>query len=320
MLMWPAIIGAVGGIASGLINNGYSQANAAQSFQNQKELMRLQNQYSRQNWALENAYNTPKAQMERLRSAGLNPNLIYGNGASGLQSGSVSSPTAPSAPMAQTVPFENPMSSAVEAAQGIAAAKKVKSEGIARDIENQYLEKRLQNDLNQQLETLGLTQDQRKQIQAMIPNISKQGALLEEEANALRTRVGYEEIDRYIAAANAVTQRMATKNKIDDDTATRTARIFSLMAKGRMDDAQAYIVGLFKDPKKFKSFVTDWGQMLKDVWNELTKDGEDSEGHSTISPFNKNPKSKTAKAARSFFMAADDWMSEWLGTPQPWKK
>ena len=318
--MWPAIIGAVGGIASGLINNGYSQANAAQAFQNQKELMRIQNQYSRENWALENAYNTPKAQMDRLRAAGLNPNLVYGNGASGLQSGSISSPAAPSAPMASTVPFENPISSAVEAAQGIAAAKKVKSETVARDIENQYLEKRLQNDLNQQLETLGLTQDQRNEIQARIPNISKQGALLEEEANALRTRVGYEEIDRYIASANAVTQRMATQNKIDDDTATRTARIFSLMAKGRMDDAQAYLVGLFKNPKKFKQFVTDWKDMLVEVWNDVASSGKDSEGHSTISPFNKSPNSKTAKVARSFFMQADDWISEWLGTPQPWKK
>jgi hypothetical protein len=32
-------------------------------------------------WNMQNEYNTPQAQMERLRSAGLNPNLIYGKGA-----------------------------------------------------------------------------------------------------------------------------------------------------------------------------------------------------------------------------------------------
>lgn len=31
-------------------------------------------------WAMQNAYNHPSAQMARLREAGLNPNLVYGNG------------------------------------------------------------------------------------------------------------------------------------------------------------------------------------------------------------------------------------------------
>lgn len=31
-------------------------------------------------WHAQNAYNAPAAQMERLRAAGLNPNLVYGNG------------------------------------------------------------------------------------------------------------------------------------------------------------------------------------------------------------------------------------------------
>lgn len=32
-------------------------------------------------WEMTNAYNDPSAQMERLQNAGLNPNLVYGNGA-----------------------------------------------------------------------------------------------------------------------------------------------------------------------------------------------------------------------------------------------
>ncbi|MEM3753867.1 MAG: hypothetical protein QW778_04690 [Candidatus Micrarchaeaceae archaeon] len=34
-------------------------------------------------WNLQNAYNLPEAQMERFKQAGLNPNLIYGQGTSG---------------------------------------------------------------------------------------------------------------------------------------------------------------------------------------------------------------------------------------------
>ncbi len=41
-------------------------------------------------WDKTNAYNDPKAQMERLRAAGLNPNLVYG-GSSGQTAGTASS-------------------------------------------------------------------------------------------------------------------------------------------------------------------------------------------------------------------------------------
>lgn len=39
-------------------------------------------------WNLQNAYNTPSAQMSRLRQAGLNPNLVYGSGVTGNNAGS----------------------------------------------------------------------------------------------------------------------------------------------------------------------------------------------------------------------------------------
>ena len=44
---------------------------------------RRQNLANKQNvefWNMQNAYNTPKQQMARLKDAGLNPNLIYGSG------------------------------------------------------------------------------------------------------------------------------------------------------------------------------------------------------------------------------------------------
>lgn len=46
--------------------------------------------YTKQYFDYQAAYNTPAAQMERLREAGLNPNLVYGNGAMAMQSGAAS--------------------------------------------------------------------------------------------------------------------------------------------------------------------------------------------------------------------------------------
>lgn len=41
------------------------------------DAQRKANELNRQNWEMQNAYNTPEAQMARFEAAGLNPNLIY---------------------------------------------------------------------------------------------------------------------------------------------------------------------------------------------------------------------------------------------------
>lgn len=60
------------------------------SYKYTKRLMNFQNDLNKENWALQNAYNTPKAQMERFASAGLNPNLIYGQSNTAGDVGNVS--------------------------------------------------------------------------------------------------------------------------------------------------------------------------------------------------------------------------------------
>lgn len=52
----------------------------------QKKLAQQQNQYNLEMWNLQNEYNSPQAQMQRFAEAGLNPNLIYGQGTSGNSS------------------------------------------------------------------------------------------------------------------------------------------------------------------------------------------------------------------------------------------
>lgn len=68
-------LGIGGNIASTLLSN---EAN--------KSLMRERNQMAIEQWQRENEYNLPKNQVERLLAAGLNPALMYENGASGLVS------------------------------------------------------------------------------------------------------------------------------------------------------------------------------------------------------------------------------------------
>lgn len=78
---WGQYAGAAANIIGGVANI------VGQNKMNKKQREFTERMYERQrldnylNWRLQNEYNAPTAQMERLKAAGLNPNLIYGSGA-----------------------------------------------------------------------------------------------------------------------------------------------------------------------------------------------------------------------------------------------
>lgn len=81
----PASIAAIASAASAIGQNG---ANAyAQGRMNKKMRKWNEKMYERQradsllDYNMQNEYNSPQSQMERLRKAGLNPNMVYNNGA-----------------------------------------------------------------------------------------------------------------------------------------------------------------------------------------------------------------------------------------------
>ena len=76
------ITGGAGLLGTG-INAGATAIRNRKQLGYQKELAAYTNEMNLENWKLQNAYNSPKAQMERYREAGLNPNLIYGQGTPG---------------------------------------------------------------------------------------------------------------------------------------------------------------------------------------------------------------------------------------------
>lgn len=64
-----AVIGAGASLIGGVFGN-----------RSRKREAERQRQFSESMWNKQNAYNTPKMQMERLKAAGLNPALMYGQG------------------------------------------------------------------------------------------------------------------------------------------------------------------------------------------------------------------------------------------------
>lgn len=100
-----AIISALGSIGGSLINsNSQEQTNDAQ-LAYAKWLYERQSKDNLAFWDKQNAYNSPQSQMQRFQQAGLNPNLIYGQGNSGPAS-PISTPDA-SAPRLESPQWGN---------------------------------------------------------------------------------------------------------------------------------------------------------------------------------------------------------------------
>lgn len=187
--MWPTIITAGAGLLGKGLDLFNSQNAADTAFARQKELMALQQSYAVQNWNREVNYNNPKEQMKRLKDAGLNPNLVYGSGAAGLEAPSTAAPTAPSAPMQVTAApsFGSLVSEAAQAGLAIAQAKKAGADTIGQTIENEFLTKTLQDRIQSVALQNKWTTEQTNKAKEEINNLSQQYGLLVAQQNILST-------------------------------------------------------------------------------------------------------------------------------------
>lgn len=86
--MDPIIGGALVSGLGGLLGNFATGASTKDTNKTNLQIARETNEANYRLWQENNAYNTPAAQMSRLRAAGLNPNMVYGQ----ISSGNSSSP------------------------------------------------------------------------------------------------------------------------------------------------------------------------------------------------------------------------------------
>lgn len=75
----PLLVGAAA-VGQQIGNWIQGRSNVDKTIEQQKAMAELEWKRSLEMWNKQNEYNAPEAQMERLRQAGLNPNLVYGSG------------------------------------------------------------------------------------------------------------------------------------------------------------------------------------------------------------------------------------------------
>lgn len=84
-------------VGQGIVNNVFAKRNMRISVKAQKELADYSYEKELNSWDMANKYNSPQAQMQRLEEAGLNPALVYGNGAATQSSATLPHYNAPTA-------------------------------------------------------------------------------------------------------------------------------------------------------------------------------------------------------------------------------
>ncbi|AXH77291.1 MAG: DNA pilot protein [Microviridae sp.] len=82
----PNLIGGLGSALGTALSARRENQNIKMANEQNKYMAQYQYNKDLENWNRVNEYNSPAAQMERFKAAGLNPNLIYSRGSAGLAS------------------------------------------------------------------------------------------------------------------------------------------------------------------------------------------------------------------------------------------
>lgn len=208
-------IGAAAGIGASIFNtNSTNDAN--------RDIMRQQNEWNEKLWHMNNAYNTPLAQRQRMEAAGLNPNLFD------MESGVSSSP-AEAAPPAQMLPNNMPAeilsNLALQQSQtnlNNANAGKSESETDLNEIEKKFRADILSGVVSNQNVTLSnilanteLTKAQANEFRAKFDLLSKEIATYDERTKAF--------LDKNAAEIGLLEKQQTTETAKQDQIAAETA-------------------------------------------------------------------------------------------------
>lgn len=203
-LIGGALISGASSLISGLFGTSSQNANIdkqieAQAAENQKtreynlELAKMQNQWNLDQWNRENEYNSPAHQRELLAEGELNPDLIYGNGASGLTAASSPEMTSgvPATPQdfsalgqkrtlgdaTQQSLRDSLLGAQLELTR--AQADKVKSETEGQNLTNKNILALDSAELDKRLAEADLTKKQKEEVSQNIENLKKVNTQLE---------------------------------------------------------------------------------------------------------------------------------------------
>lgn len=257
-----------GDMFGSVLNFGLNEVAAGYAHERAKDIMKYQNNLARENWSMNNAYNTPARQRERLAAAGLNPDLMYQSGASGLQAAGVPAPAAVASGAKGGAVDSSLGSRAASAAAALEMADKTHNESIAQEVRNQFLKEQIGLELDNlaaDLQVKGKTRDL----------ITQQILESQNNVDMLRKRVGNETYQTFLQELSTLGQldRWQHMNDLDDEQkkwlATHAkAALIGAQGAAAQANAMAKMLNMFRDPKVLRETINSYINEVKDVYNQ----------------------------------------------------
>jgi hypothetical protein len=158
----PGLIQGLGSLGASLIGNSGA-----------KRRQNLANKQNIEFWNMQNKYNTPKAQMGRLKDAGLNPNLIYGSGSANTGvAGSIAPSKAAPYNIQNPIPLQSALlQSQIDLNNSNANKNNVQADSVGGLLPGRKAELRFKNELS------AIKNDIASQTKSASINIIKQSSL-----------------------------------------------------------------------------------------------------------------------------------------------
>ena len=168
-------------LGTAVVASGANIVSTAMTNRANERMQQRQNAWNLEQWERNNEYNSPAAQLQRMKAAGLNPDLMYGQNASGA-AGNSSSPATGTNPIPKQPFFLDPtMAAQIRALNAKAYSDEMNGNG--QDLQNEVYSKTA---LQQALKNLGLTDTeiqknvaQAEELHTRVDDMKKKWDLLE---------------------------------------------------------------------------------------------------------------------------------------------
>ena len=276
------------GLATGVINTlvGVNQAEKNREF-NAREAQK-QRDWQEYMWNQANKFNSPLQQRQRLAEAGLNPNLVYGDGAKALAA-QVGSGSAASSSSTAKGAIENPVITAMSMRRLQAEIDNIQADELLKreEAKNKQTEREgreLENMWNRDSYQLRLDKLQAEatlQTSLEWTEESKRNLIQEEIYNYKKTR---EQIDHQIQNQDRLTDQEIKKMQAEIDNSTKIAA--SVVVKNKADarkaNADAWLATVeasIKDDPRYKDAQVH--KAIFDAYKAL-QDGSEKEIHNAF--------------------------------------
>lgn len=198
----------VGSIGSAVLGTGANFLSNSNTNRINERMQQKQNAWNLEMWQRNNEYNSPAAQMQRLEAAGLNPDLMYGQNASGAM-GNSSSPAQGANPIPKQ-PFQLDPLMFSQMRLLNAQAYKNNMDGKVSDIQAQNDE---EFSYQQRLLDLGLSAEQINYLTSMWEKNYKQIEEIDQNIANMKEQwsIFHEQINTQVAQTNLLVEQGKTQ-------------------------------------------------------------------------------------------------------------